>query len=85
MTAGFTLSVLGIAENDPVICIDCARCGGTVCEASPETIERDPAWLTRRLEIHERFHAAHTDEEVRAAIGTAAAWQDPTNDEGSSS
>ena len=57
MTNKYTLTVVGVADDDPTICIDC-ECGVTICEARPVTIDADPAWLTRRLVEHTRTHDA---------------------------
>lgn len=65
MTNVYKLTVLGVPDGDPVICIDC-ECGVTICEASPATIEHDPAWLTRNLVEHTALHEAWASRLVEA-------------------
>lgn len=54
--AGFVLNIVGVADEVATLCIDCTRCGNTICEVEPDTLCNDPRWLTNQLLAHELRH-----------------------------
>lgn len=58
--AGYALTMVGVHDNDPVVCVDCLRCNAMICEATPAAFTDDPTWLAAQLTGHELTHGTTT-------------------------
>ena len=59
--AGYVVQLAGLDPADALVCVDCTRCGRTICEVAPATIDREPGTFTKWLLEHERLHNGATN------------------------